>query len=341
MCRSSVSRVNVARQESKRRTQTQGLVPSPRDPRVRLRPGVGHFWLSIFALATVALVSSPSMSVADGGSTLPLAAVSPRPHVVGDIYDYSLHGTLSQAIVGKDPFGRAVRQPATPTDLQGRERIAIKSINSSGLSLHRSGTIVATFNGRSSPSQRGTGWTLVTPRGDVKDRKGSTLGGLFLLPLAFLADRAVNDGLTPAIGSAWTAKLGMALFGMTAQPRLHFQVTGSRSVLGVLVYTLTATGTAPVREPVVTNDGIALGDAIGTSRVTLHCDYDPAARRAVSMDIAVAADLKITARGKRAGTLFERQHYLVALDAGSIGATSPKVSDPPVAAPAATSPPGL
>ena len=276
---------------------------------------------------------------ADGGTSLPFVGVSPRPHVVGDVYDYSLHGTLSQAIVGKDPFGRAVRQPATPTDLLGRERIAIKSIDGSGLSLHRSGSIVATFNGRSSPSQHGTGWTLVTPQGDVRDRKGSTLGGLFLLPLAFLADRAVDDGLTPAIGSTWTAKLGMALFGMTAQPRLHFKVTGSRKVLGVLVYTLTATGTAPVKEPVVTNDGIALGDAVGTSRVTLHCDYDPAARRAVSMDIAVAADLDISVHGKKTGTLAERQHYLVALDAGSIGATSSKANDPPAAAPAATSPP--
>lgn len=297
--------------------------------------------MSIFAAAAVALVSSPSISVAEGGSALPLPGVSPRPHVVGDVYDYSLHGTLSQAIVGKDPFGHAVRQPATPTDLQGRERIAIKSINASGLSLHRSGTIVATFKGRSSPSQRGAGWTLVTPRGDVKDRKGSTLGGLFLLPLSFLADRAVDDGLTPEIGSVWTAKLGMALFGMTAQPRLRFRVTGRRTVLGVVVYTLTATGTAPVHEPVVTNDGVALGDAVGTSRVTLRCDYDPAARRAVSMDIAVAANLNITARGKNTGKLSERQHYLVALDAGSMGATSPKVSDPPVAAPAATSPPGL
>lgn len=291
------------------------------------------------AIGIVALASSPATRAADGGSSLPFAGVSPRPHVVGDVYDYSLHGTLSQAIVGRDPFGRNVHQPATPTDLQGRERIAIKSVGASGLSLHRSGSIVATFKGRSSPSQHGAGWTLVTPQGDVKDRKGSTLGGLFLLPLSFLADRAINDGLTPAIGSTWSAKLGMALFGMTAQPRLRFEVTGSRKVLGVLVYTLTATGTAPVKEPVVTNDGIALGDAVGTAHVTLRCDYDPAARRAVAMDIAVAADLTISAHGKKTGTLSERQHYLVALDAGSIGATSSKVSDPPAAVPAATSPP--
>ena len=334
-----MSRVNIACQESKRRTQTQSVVPFPRDGRVRLRPGDAGLWLAIAASGIVALVGSPAYGAADGGSSLPFAGVSPRPHVVGDVYDYSLRGTLSQAIVGKDPFGRTVHQPATPTDLQGRERIAIKAIAAGSLSLHRSGSIVATFKGRSSPSQRGTGWTLVTPKGDVRDRKGSTLGGLFLLPLAFLADRAVDDGLTPAVGSTWTAKLGMALFGMTAQPMLRFRITGSRTVLGVLVYTLTATGTAPVKEPVVTNDGIALGDAVGTSHVTLHCDYDPAARRAVSMDITVAASLNISSHGKSTGTLTERQHYLVALDAGSIGATSSKANDPPKAAPAATSPP--
>ncbi|HET9343129.1 MAG TPA: hypothetical protein VFO25_09480 [Candidatus Eremiobacteraceae bacterium] len=312
-------------------------MPFQRDRHVRLWPGVAGLWLAIASIGAVALVSSPAISIADGGSSLPFVGVSPRPHVAGDVYDYLLHGTLSQAIVGRDPFGRSVKQAATPTDLLGRERIAIKSVAASGLSLHRSGSIVATFKGRSSPSQRGTGWTLVTPEGDVRDRKGSTLGGLFLLPLAFLADRAVDGGLTPAIGSTWTAKLGMALFGMTAQPRLRFQITGSRKVLGVLVYTLTATGTAPVKEPVVTNDGIALGDAVGTSHVTLRCDYDPAARRAVSMDIAVASQLAISSQGKSTGTLTERQHYLVALDAGSIGATSSKANDPP----AATSPPRL
>src|SRR5690349_15527717 len=145
MSRSGVSRVNVACQESNRRTQTQSPVSSPRDRRVRLRPGVARLWLSIAAIAVIALAASPATRAADGGSSLPFAGVSPRPHVVGDVYDYSLHGTLSQAIVGRDPFGRTVHQPATPTDLRGRERIAIKSIGASGLSLHRSGSIVATF----------------------------------------------------------------------------------------------------------------------------------------------------------------------------------------------------
>ncbi|HEY8078590.1 MAG TPA: hypothetical protein VIF62_30880, partial [Labilithrix sp.] len=107
-------------------------------------PGVAGLWLTIAAIGVVAIVSSPAIGVADGGSSLPFAGVSPRPHVVGDVYDYSLHGTLSQEIVGKDPFGRIVHQPASPTDLLGRERIAVKSVAASGLSLHRSGSIVAT-----------------------------------------------------------------------------------------------------------------------------------------------------------------------------------------------------
>ena len=259
---------------------------------------------------------APASGSASDAVTLPLAAPSPRPHAVGDVYSYSLHGTLSQAIVAHDPFGRSVRQGATPTDLQGRERIAVRVISANGLSVHRSGSIVATFKGKSSPKQSGAGWTLVTPQGNVLDRKGSTLGGLFLLPVAFLGDAAVNGGSVPKIGDRWSAKLGMALFGMTAQPRLAYQVTGTRRVFGQMVYSLAAKGSAPVDEPVVTNDGVALGNAVGTAHVTLRCDYDPLTRRAVSLDMNVVSDLRLRS-GKRlgAGIVTDRQHYLVALDA--------------------------
>jgi len=274
---------------------------------------------------------------------MPLTSQSPHPHAVGDVLGYSLHGTLSQAIVGHDPFGRTVHQAATPTVLQGRERIAVKAISARGLSLHRSGSILATFNGRSSPAQSGTGWTLVTPQGDVEDRKGSTLGGLFLLPLGFLGERAINGGTLPSVGDRWDDKLGMALFGMTAQPRLRYQLVGTRQVFGITVYTLTASGSAPVKEPIVTNDGIALGIAGGVARITLHCDYDPLALRVVSMDISVSGDLRIqTTRHGAAGTVRDRQHYLVALDAQSMQAGRPAQAAPasdPRPKPAATSTP--
>ena len=270
-------------------------------------------------------------------SVSPLARQSPRPHLAGDVLNYSLHGTLSQSIAGRDPFGRSVHQGATPTVLQGRERVAVKSVSAKGLSLHRSGSILATFNGKSSPAQSGTGWTLVTPQGNVEDRKGSTLGGLFLLPLGFLGDRAINGGTLPSVGDSWDEKLGMALFGMTAQPRLRYKVLGTRQVFGITVYKLAANGSAPVREPVVTNDGIALGIAVGTAHITLHCDYDPISLRVVSMDIGVSGDLRIqTSRHGAAGSVRDKQHYLVALDAQSMQAGQP-AADPPTPRPGVTS----
>jgi hypothetical protein len=254
---------------------------------------------------------------------------SPRPHAVGEVFNYTVHGTSSQAITGRDPFGASIRQSATPTDLQGRERVAIKAVTLHGLSLHRSGTIVATFGGKSSPAQRGTGWTLVTPQGFVADRKGSTLGGLFLLPLGFLGERAVNGGAQLQIGDRWTAKLGMALFGMAARPQLVFKVVGTRHVFGLTVYSLIASGSAPVKEPIVTNDDVALGYAMGKAYVKLQCDYDPLGMRMVSMSIDVADDLRITPSGRRSGgKVRDHQHYLVALDATSIEPSDPATRPP-------------
>ena len=71
-----------------------------------------------------------------------------------NVLNYSLHGTLSQSILGRDPFGRSIRQNGTPTDLQGRERIAVKNVGPKGLSLHRSGSIQATFRNGCSTLQR-------------------------------------------------------------------------------------------------------------------------------------------------------------------------------------------
>jgi hypothetical protein len=238
---------------------------------------------------------------------------------------------MSTAITGHDAFGRAVRQAAVATLVLGRERIAIKSISTTGLALHRSGTIVATFKGRSSPAQTGTGWTLVTPRGLVEDRKGSTLGGLFLLPLGFLGDQAVSGGTVLHQGDRWISKLGVALFGMQARPMMSFQVIGTREVFGTTVYSLTAVGSAPVVEPVVTNEDIALGNARGTAHVTLHCDYDPHLMRTVSMDIDVVDVLRIVSKGHApTGTVNDHQHYLVALDEATIqaGAQATPAPDP-------------
>jgi hypothetical protein len=307
----------------------RGRAPSPR-----------IVWSASFAAAALCAVTAFGAAGATDSpsSALPLGGQSPRPHAAGDVLGYSLHGTLSQTIVGHDPFGRSVHQTATATDLQGRERVAVKSVSAKGLSLHRSGSILATFKGKSSLAQSGTGWTLVTPVGDVEDRKGSTLGGLFLLPLSFLGDHAINGGAFPSIGDSWDEKLGMALFGMAAQPRLHYKVIGTRQVFGITVFTLSASGSAPVKEPIVTNDGIALGIATGLAHVTLRCDYDPLSLQAVSMDIDITGNLRIqTTHHGAAGSVRDHQHYLVALDAQSIQAGRSAV-DPPKPKSGVTSP---
>jgi len=287
------------------------------------------------ALASAFLLSTVQPSNADTPATV-LLWPSPRPHAVGDVFNYAVRGTMSATIEGHDAFGRPIHQVATPTLVLGRERVAIKGLSASGVALHRSGSIVATFNGKSSPPQSGSGWTLVTPSGIVEDRKGSTLGGLFLLPLGFLGDRAVDGGAPLQVGSRWTAKLGVALFGMTTRPMMRFEVVGTREIFGATVYTLSATGTAPIVEPIVTNDDVAMGDARGTAHVTLHSDYDPHLMRVVSMEIDVSDDLRVAARGHSpSGQVKDRQHYLVALDAASIEPAA-------TAAPAtiATPPPG-
>ena len=89
----------------------------------------------------------------------------------------------------------------------------------------------------------------------------------------------------------------------------------------------------------MTNDGIALGIAVGQAHVSLRCDYDPLSLRVVSMDIEVSGDLRIQQTHHGAsGTVRDRQHYLVALDAQSMQSGQSAV-DPPTAAPAVSAPP--
>ena len=102
----------------------------------------------------------------------------------------------------------------------------------------------------------GQGWSLVDAQGRVV-RDSGKLGGLFLLPLPFLGEFAVKAGNDLAIGDQWSGKLGTKLYGMTSQPELHFIVSGTRSVLGVHVFTIAATGTVPMKEPVMTASGEA------------------------------------------------------------------------------------
>ncbi len=281
-----------------------------------------------FAAATIAAATLASADPPSGPVKAVPVLPSPTPtstaiaaHRVGQVYDYSLHGEVGQSITGSDALGRKVDQRAMPTTLNGRERVAIKQAASDGLTLHRSGAITATVAGRP-VSKPGTGWTLVNTDGVVV-RDHGTLGGLFLLPLGFLGERAVKGGAVLAIGDSWNGKLGTKLYGMTARPDLSFSVTGMRYVLGQSVYSIEATGTVPMREPVVTNTGEMLGYASGTAKLDLRFDYDRANARVVALDLNVRDTLTMLGAGKSAhGSIVDTQRYLVALDAGSISASA-------------------
>jgi hypothetical protein len=262
-----------------------------------------------------------AVHVAATASAVPEPGPTIATHRVGQIFDYSLHGEVGQTISGRDASGRAVDQRATATTLTGRERIAIKQTSTRGMTLHRSGAITASVAGRP-VSKPGTGWTLVNRDGTVV-RDHGTLGGLFLLPLGFLGERAVDGGATIAVGDSWSGKLGTKLYGMTARPQMKFSVMGTRFVLGTSVFSVEATGTVPMKEPVVTNSGEMLGYAIGTAHITLNFDYDRANARVVAMDLRVQDDLRLSGGSKAArGKVSDSQRYLVALDAGSISASA-------------------
>jgi hypothetical protein len=262
-----------------------------------------------------------AVHVASTASAVPNPGPTITTHRVGQVFDYSLHGEVGQTISGRDASGRAVDQRAAATTLTGRERIAIKQTSTRGMTLHRSGAITASVAGRP-VSKPGTGWTLVNSDGTVV-RDHGTLGGLFLLPLGFLGERAVNGGATIAVGDSWSGKLGTKLYGMTARPQMKFSVTGTRFVLGTSVFSVQATGTVPMKEPVVTNSGEMLGYATGTAHITLSFDYDRANARVVAMDLRVQDDLRLSGGSKAArGKVSDSQRYLVALDAGSISASA-------------------
>lgn len=280
-----------------------------------------HLKLFGFAYALATLVSS---GTAGAIPAVPSPAPTPAAianHKAGQTYDYSLHGEVGQSISGRDAYGRKVEQGAMPTTLNGRERVAIKQASADGLTLHRSGSITATVASRP-VSTKGTGWTLVN-RDGVVVRDHGTLGGLFLLPLGFLGERAVKNGDPIAIGDAWTGRLGTKLYGMDARPEMSYSVSGMRYVLGTSVYTIVATGTVPMREPVVTSTQEMLGYATGTAKLELRFDYDRANARVVAMDLTVRDTLTLTGSAKSAhGTVVDTQRYLVALDVNSISATA-------------------
>jgi hypothetical protein len=292
-------------------------------------------FVGALAAASLLLLGSSGALAQDTGSAAAsaVAPVSAGTHRVGDAFDYTVHGSMAQSILAHDVLGQRVSQPGTPTALDGREHIAIKQVSDSGITLHRSGLIVAVVPNAKPQQKAGKSWTLVRDDGSIARDTGN-LGGVFLLPLPFLGDKSLNAGSDLQVGSHWTDKLGTRLYGMTARPSMDFQVSGQRLVLGVDVFDVDAEGTVPMKEPVFSNSGEALGYAIGTAHVTVHGQYDHVNHRMLSMDVDVVDSLHLSGSAKHAqGTVSDHQHYVVELDPASLATTPAQTDTTPVEAP--------
>ena len=288
-----------------------------------------------FAAAIAGVLLSFCWTTASGADTdaAPAAATAPsaQPAVrrVGDAFDYTIHGSMTQAITARSPLGGSVRQPGTPTQLQGSEHVAVQQVGDQNITLKRSGHIVAVVSDKSIKSA-GRGQTIVRDDGSIAHDTGN-LGGVFLLPLPFLGEKAMNDGADLAVGTRWTDKLGTKLYGMTARPMMTFEVTAQHLMLGLDVFEIVAQGSAPMKEPIVSNTGESLGYAIGTAHVTIRGQYDHVNHRMVAMDVEVQDQLKLAgAVPHAAGTVGDNQHYVLELDPASLAASSTQQDAMPI-----------
>jgi hypothetical protein len=291
----------------------------------------------IGACAACFLLAGFGSALADTNGPVPAGLTAAAPvsqpiaHRVGDAFDYTVRGSMTQAILANDSLGKRINQPGTPTSLDGREHVAIKQISPQGITLHRSGLIVAVVSNQSR-KKSGNGWTLVRDDGSIAKDTGD-LGGVFLLPLPFLGERSINEGLDLAVGTQWSDKLGTKLYGMTARPTMDFQIMGQHLALGVNVYEIEAVGTVPMKEPIVSNTGEALGYATGTAHISVHGEYDPANHRMISMDVDLVDTLRISGAAHHGGTVDDHQHYIVELDPASLAAGPPQTDNSTVEAP--------
>ncbi|MDQ6768314.1 MAG: hypothetical protein M3Z41_10945 [Candidatus Eremiobacteraeota bacterium] len=282
-------------------------------------------------LLVAGLLASPT-TVA--GASSPGPTPGPPSRFVGETLSYSLRAVMTQSIAGKDTFGRQINQASTPTSIKLHESIAITKATQQDISLHRYGTITAVVVGAKPVTKSGQGWTTVDSRGLVV-RDSGKLGGLFLLPLPFLANASMKEGAELAVGDRWSGRLGTKLYGMTARPNLTFTVTAERFVAGAKVYSIDAAGTVPMKEPVMTVAGDSLGYATGTADITTHFEYDRDNRRLVSMHAELNDTLHYRGPAKRlAGRVRDHQLCDVSLDSSSVsGSVRDEVNAEPSAGP--------
>lgn len=292
---------------------------------------IGVFAACLFVAGSASALADTSPLHLGTSTAAAPAGDQPASHRVGDAFDYTVRGSMTQAILANDALGKRIDQPGTPTSLDGHEHVSIKQISPQGITLHRSGLITAVVSNQSR-KKSGKGWTLVRDDGSIAKDTGD-LGGIFLLPLPFLGEKAINTGLDLTVGATWTDKLGTKLYGMTARPTMDFQIIGRRLMLGVTVYELAATGTVPMKEPVFSNSGEALGYATGVAHLTVKGEYDSANHRMISMEVDLADTLRISGPHKHTGTVDDHQHYVVELDPASLAAAPLRTDGTTVEAP--------
>lgn len=240
---------------------------------------------------------------------------------------------MSQSIAGNDAFGRRINQTSSPTSVRLHESIAITKTTAQDLTMHRLGTITALVVGARPVTKSGQGWTVVNNNGIVV-RDSGKLGGLFLLPLPFLADGSMKSGAELTVGDSWSGVLGTKLYGMTARPRLKFTVTAASIVSDIKVYIIEATGTVPMKEPVMTASGEPLGYATGTADVTARLEYDRDKRRLVSMQAELSDTLHYNGPTKHVtGRVKDHQQCVVSLDLAPVAGLGEGVSVDPLSGP--------
>lgn len=255
-------------------------------------------------------------SVVADAAVEPTSAPStpPQQRTTGERFSYTLHAVMTQSIAGKDAFGKAINQSSAPTNVKGHESISITKQTADELTMHRLGSITAVVVGAKPVTKSGQGWTIVNSHGTIVRDTGK-LGGLFLLPLPFLADGAVNAGSELKVGDRWSGQLGTKLYGMTARPHLQYTVTSERTLLGATVYAIDAVGTVPMKEPVMTSAGEPLGYATGAARITAHLEYDRDNRRLVSLKAELRNTLHYAGPSKHVGgSVKDHQQCEISLD---------------------------
>ena len=281
-------------------------------------------------VALVAGLLAMFSAVADSSQT---SSTSAATRFVGETFSYSAHAVMSQSIAGNDVFGRRINQTSAPTSVKLHESIAITKTTAQDLTMHRLGTITAVVVGARPVTKSGQGWTVVNNSGIVVRDTGK-LGGLFLLPLPFLADGSMKAGAQLAIGDTWSGELGTKLYGMTARPRLKFTVTAASIVSDIKVYIIEATGTVPMKEPVMTASGEPLGYATGIADVTAHLEYDRDKRRLVSMHAELNDTLHYKGPTKHVtGRVKDHQQCVVSLDLSPVAGLGEGVGTDPLSGP--------